>query len=640
MIQGNTALKIDEGMSTFLQHLYEKYLPLTRGRTSDILPQLQAADPNNFAICAVTTHGDMYTAGDAQKAFTLQSISKPFVYGMVLEDHGKAYVRDRIGVEPTGDAFNTMIHHDQVSQGRFNPMVNVGAVTTTSLVKGQTLEERISRVKQILGRYVGHDITFDKAVLDSRRQLNNQNRAIAYMMVSEGRITADVEQTVELYAHQCSVSMNCLDLAFMGATLANGGVHPVTRQRAIAAEHVYHLLSIMFSSGLYEYSGQWAYRVGIPAKSGLAGAILAVVPGQMGLAVYSPLLGRRHKSIRGVRALEDISREYCYHMFSRPRCFTSPGITKSDKRTVIRIKPVLDSIHNQYKMLDQGDVYTCEPGLTHIDRNHFGISVVTVDGQIMEAGDSRTDFLIQSVSKLFTYGLALEDHGRSEVLKWVDVEPTGDPYNAVIKVQTGSKRPHNPMVNAGGIAVSNLIQGQGPAQKLNRILAMYKRYIGRQVFIDTPSFIAERAGNDRNLAISYLLRNFGMIEGDIQPIMDLYLQQCSAIVNTKDLALMGATLANQGINPITGEQAIKADYIRDLLTVMYTCGMYDFAGEWACKVGIPAKSGVSGCILGVIPGKMGIAVYSPPLDQRGNSLRGIKVFKALSRQLGLHMFQL
>ncbi len=639
MIDSSAALEINDGMSAYLQYLYDKYLPVTEGCTSDILPQLQAADPDDFAICAVTVDGTVHTAGDFDKAFTMQSISKPFVYGMALEDHGEAYVRARVGVEPTGNAFNSILQHHEVSEGRFNPMINAGAVTTTSLIKGATLEERVTRLQRMLARYAGHPVTFDEAVLDSRRQLDNQNRALAYLMVSEGRITADVEETVELYARQCSVSVNCLDLAFMAATLANGGVHPASGQRAISPGHVYNLLSIMFGSGLYEYSGQWAYRVGLPAKSGLAGAIMAVVPGRMGLAVYSPLLGRRHKTVRGVRALEELSREYGCHIFSRPQRTEQIKTMGRRKATIGRIRPVLEEIHETFRDLDQGDIYMSEPGLRPVDRHLFGISVVTTDGEVMEVGDTRCDFLIQSVSKLFTYGLALEDHGRANVLKWVDVEPTGDAYNAVIQVQTASKRPHNPMVNAGGIAVSSLIKGDGPAQRLNRILEMYQRYIGRQVFVDTAAFISESAGNDRNWAISYLLRNFRMIEGDIRQTMDLYLQQCSAIVNTRDLAMMGATLANDGVHPISGERAVGGEYLKDLLTVMHTCGMYDFAGQWACNVGIPAKSGVSGCILGVVPGRMGVAVYSPPLDQRGNSVRGIKVFEALSRHLNLHLFQ-
>jgi glutaminase len=276
------------------------------------------------------------------------------------------------------------------------------------------------------------------------------------------------------------------------------------------------MLSIMFTSGMYEFSGQWAYRVGIPAKSGLSGAILAVIPGRMGLAAYSPLLGPNHKSVRGVRALEEISKRCQCHFFSRNQ---RSHLTKTSRRTIEakeRFETVLSEVHAACADNDAGEIYSSEPDLHAMDRRQFGICAVTTNGAVAEAGDARADFLIQSVSKLFAYGLALEDHGRSEVLKRVDVEPTGDSYNGIIKVKTASKRPHNPMVNAGGIAVTSLIKGEGPAKRLNRILAMYRRYTGRQVFIDAPTFISEQAANDRNRAISYLLRNFGMMQGDIQ----------------------------------------------------------------------------------------------------------------------------
>jgi glutaminase len=634
----NISCKDKKAFAADLQRVYDKYMPITEGQTTNILDHLKNADPDTFAISAVSIDGDIHSVGDFTKEIPIQSVSKPFVYGMALEDWGEEHVRRIIGVEPTGDAFNSLVEHEQVCKGRFNPMVNAGAVTTTSLIKGECLQERIDRIREMISGYIGRLVEFDDAALSSRKNLDNMNRAIAYLMLSEGCIEGNVEETVALFAHQCSLLANCQDMAMMAATLANGGVHPVTGRRMVSVQYVKNILSIMFTSGLYDFSGQWAYRVGIPAKSGLAGAILAVVPGQMGLATYSPLLGPHHKSVRGVRAIEEISRKYSFHVFDQK---AGSCLLEKSRKVVTKKEAfgsLLKELWSKYQPVDEGTVYNIEPDLHNVDHAHFGICAVTIDGSIYEAGDSRSDFFIQSVSKLFTYGLALEDHGRDEVLKRVDVEPTGDAYNAIIKVEESSKRPHNPMVNAGGIAVTSLIKGNGPAIRLNRILEMYRRYTGRQVFIDAPAFIAEQAANDRNRAISYLLKNFGMIEGDIQQTMDLYLQQCSAIINCKDLAMMGATLANDGVHPISGEQAVRTEYVRDLLTVMYTCGMYDFAGEWAYNVGIPAKSGVSGCVLGVVPGQMGIAVFSPPLDYRGNSTRGIKVFEELSQHLDLHIF--
>lgn len=639
MVSNNNSFKTDNSFSSYLQHVYEKYLPLTKGHITDIPVHLKKADPNTFAIASVSVNGDVHSAGDCSKKIPIQSISKPFVYGMVLEDWGEEYVRRIIGVEPTGDAFNSLIKHEEIIEGRFNPMVNVGAVTTTSLVKGDSLQEGIGRISEMFSGYMGHSVEFDEDALNSRKKLDNVNRAIAYLMLSEGCIAGNVEETVELFAHQCSVLADCNDLAMMAATLANGGVHPVTGMRMVSAQCVEKILSVMFTSGMYDFSGQWAYRVGIPAKSGLAGAILAVVPGQMGLASYSPLLGPHHKSVRAVRAIEDISKKYNFHVFSQT--ISDSSLSEKPRKTVTKkaaFKSLLQGLYSKYREVNEGSIYVAEPDLHNGKDDQFGICAVTTDGLIYETGDSQADFFMQSVSKLFAYGLALEDHGRNEVHKRVDVEPTGDAYNAIIKLEESSKRPHNPMVNAGGIAVSSLIKGNGPAIRLNRILKMYERYIGRPVFIDAPAFVAEQAANDRNWAISYLLKNFGMIEDSIQHTMDLYLQQCSAVINCRDLAMMGATLANKGVNPVTGLRALKAEYAQDLLTVMYTCGMYDFAGEWAYNVGLPAKSGVSGCVLGVVPGQMGIAVFSPPLDHRGNSLRGIKVFEELSKHLELHVF--
>lgn len=303
------------------------------------------------------------------------------------------------------------------------------------------------------------------------------------------------------------------------------------------------------------------------------------------------------------------------------------------------LQSFLQQLYEKYLPLTEGKIYQSDPDMPEIDPNLFSICITTVDGQTYSVGDSQNPFLIQSISKVFTYGMALEDHGRDYVLTKVDVEPTGDAYNSVIKVEEKSKRPYNCMVNTGAIAIANLIKGKSPVHKLNRVLKMYENYVGNPIHIDISAVLSEQNRGDHNWATSYLLHNFGMISGSIKETLDLYLQQCSAIINCQDLAVMSATLANKGINPITGQTAINPDYIKDLLSVMLTCGMYDFAGEWSYKVGLPAKSGVGGGILAVVPGLMGIAVFSPPLDKRGNSIRGIKVCEELSHHFKLHIFK-
>lgn len=305
-----------------------------------------------------------------------------------------------------------------------------------------------------------------------------------------------------------------------------------------------------------------------------------------------------------------------------------------------QLQAFLEKLHQTYFAIDEGQVAAYIPELSKANPDWFGISVVTTDGQVFNVGDTAQNFTIQSISKVFSYGLALEDHGREILLEKVGVEPTGDPFNSIIRLDEGSHRPYNPMINAGAIATTSLLKGHSPTDKLNRLLKMFERYTGHDVFIDMPTFMSERATGHRNRAMAHLMLNFGMIDKDIEAALDLYFQQCSVMVTCCDLATMAATLANHGTNPITQTRAINEDYVRDLLSVMYTCGMYNRAGEWAYRVGVPAKSGVSGGILAVIPGKAGIATFSPPIDDNGNSVRGLRVFEALSKKYNLHLFDL
>ena len=302
------------------------------------------------------------------------------------------------------------------------------------------------------------------------------------------------------------------------------------------------------------------------------------------------------------------------------------------------LEAVLNDLHCKYKSLQDGAVANYIPELAKVNPELFSICVVTVDGEVYQVGDYKQLFTIQSISKVFAYGLALEDHGRDYVLTRVGVEPTGDAFNAII-LDEQSNRPLNPMVNAGAIATTSLIKGNGPTERLNRMLDMFRRYIGHDVFVDISVFTSERSTGHRNRAMAHLMLNFGMIDRNIEESLDLYFQQCAVMVNCYDLAVMAATLANKGINPVTKERAVNSNYIKDILSVMYTCGMYNFAGEWAYKIGIPAKSGVCGGIIAIVPNKMGIGVFSPRLDARGNSVRGVKVCEELSQQLGLHLFE-
>lgn len=305
---------------------------------------------------------------------------------------------------------------------------------------------------------------------------------------------------------------------------------------------------------------------------------------------------------------------------------------------LLPVAEYLQELHDRHKPNRAGKLANYIPELARQDEDLFGIAFATMDGYVYEAGDTVAPFTIQSISKAIIYGLALEDHGREVVLKRIGVEPSGEAFNS-IAFDERNNRPYNPMVNAGAIAATALIRGTGHAERWGRILDTFQRFVGRDLGMDESVYRSESATGHRNRAIAFLELNSGMIDGDVDEHLDLYFRQCSLLVNTADLAIIGATLANGGLNPITGERAIKADHARWVLSVMNTCGMYDYAGGWQFDVGLPAKSGVGGGIAAVLPGHLGIGVFSPRLDAVGNSERGVKVCEDISRNFRLHLFE-
>ena len=275
------------------------------------------------------------------------------------------------------------------------------------------------------------------------------------------------------------------------------------------------------------------------------------------------------------------------------------------------------------------------PEMTEVDHDAFGICLATVDGHLYEAGDTRTDFTIQSISKTYTYGLALADRGFEAVDAKIDVEPSGEAFYE-ISLGPATGRPRNAMINAGAIAAASLIEGETPAARFERVRSLFSRAADRELAMDERIFAADLAVAHRHRAIGHLLRGSGVIEGDPDPAVELYYRQCALKLDCRDLALMAATLANSGIQPRTGERVLEPEIVERVLSVMTTCGMYDAAGEWVADVGLPAKSGVGGGVMAVLPGQIGIALYSPRLDRHGNSVRGVAACRQMSRELELH----
>jgi glutaminase len=314
-----------------------------------------------------------------------------------------------------------------------------------------------------------------------------------------------------------------------------------------------------------------------------------------------------------------------------------PAVPKADSWAASKppLLRFLGGCHTDFSAVTGGAVANYIPELGKADPDHFGISLATIDGHVYEVGDTRVPFTIQSMSKPFVFALALDTLGAARVESAIGVEPSGDPFNSIRL--NADNHPFNPMVNAGAITCSGLIheaKGDGAFEYICQALG---RFAGRELGIDEAVYASESATGDRNRAIGYLLRNSGVIQDDVGAMLEVYFRQCSVLVTARDIAVMAATLANRGINPVTGEQVMTPYAISRALSVMTSSGMYDYAGEWIYRVGIPAKSGVGGGILAALPARLGLGSYSPRLDSHGNSVRGIKVCEALSRHYDLHM---
>jgi glutaminase len=303
----------------------------------------------------------------------------------------------------------------------------------------------------------------------------------------------------------------------------------------------------------------------------------------------------------------------------------------------VAITKLLETTHARHLVNRNGQVADYIPELARVEPDRFGIALATVDGALYEIGDTRHAFTIQSVSKAFAYCLALELIGRDAVMERVGVEPSGDAFNAIV-FDPHTNRPFNPMVNAGAITVDGIIHEVAGDGAFDLIMDRLSAAAGRQLSMDEAVYRSESETGHRNRAIGHLLRNVGALPGPVDEVVDLYFRQCSILVTAADLARMGSTMAHIGENPVTGRQVFELNCVRHTLAVMFTCGTYDFSGNWAYNVGVPAKSGVGGGICGVVNRQLGIGTYSPRLDPKGNSIRGVLAFSDLADELGLHVF--
>jgi glutaminase len=305
-----------ENLNSFLSELVNKYRPETSGRTASYIPELENVKHDLFALAVVTNNGEIFQAGDFTHKFTLQSASKPFIYGMALEERGREFIRSHVGVEPSGEAFNSIVELEKHTHRPYNPMINSGAIAVSSFIDDQNGIKKLDRVLNVFSEYAGHDIFIDNSVFESEKKTAHRNRSIAHLLRHFDIVGDNIEESLDLYFKQCSILFDTTDLAFMAATLANGGVQPKTQKRVIKKEFVQDILSLMFTCGMYDSAGEWAYTVGLPAKSGVSGCLLAVVPGVLGIAAFSPLIDKQGHSIRSMMAIRELVEHYKLNIFA------------------------------------------------------------------------------------------------------------------------------------------------------------------------------------------------------------------------------------------------------------------------------------------------------------------------------------
>jgi glutaminase len=288
-----------ETVQAWIEEAHARFAGNRDGEVSRVYPALQRADPDAFGIAVAATSGRVFTAGDADSEFTIMSVSKPFVFALVCERIGADAIRDRVGVNSTGLPFNSIEAVERSRDGRTNPMVNPGAIATTSLAPGWDF------IREGLARFAGHELGFDDEVYASASATNSRNQAIARLL----ELDRDPGEAVDLYTRQCSLRVSARDLAVMGATLADGGVNPVTGERVIAAEVCHYTLAVMLTAGLYEDSGSWLYDVGLPAKSGIGGGLVTISPGKGGVGTFAPRLDAAGNSVKGSLVARHLSQE-------------------------------------------------------------------------------------------------------------------------------------------------------------------------------------------------------------------------------------------------------------------------------------------------------------------------------------------
>jgi glutaminase len=370
---------------------------------------------------------------------------------------------------------------------------------------------------------------------------------------------------------------------------------------------------------------------------GLSGSLLAVVVGASALGCASA--GSQVSATSAPVQPPDLPAGTL-----QPVSFQTPAAGAPEARPARAGDPYREALAEAYKAfrgLKEGKNADYIPALAQVDSDLYGLAIVTANGAVYEVGAARDEFSIQSVGKVFTLARAVEAMGAEAVQKRIGVNATGQPFNSVLAIELLKERKQpagNPFVNAGAISTVDLLPEPNPEGKWTSILGSYSAFAGRSLTVNQEVYRSESETNMNNRAIVHLLKNYEVIKGDPMEALDLYTRECSVSVSARDLAIMGATLAAGGRNPISKQQVVSPETARHVLAVMMTAGLYETTGEWIYKVGVPAKSGVGGGIVAVVPGRFAVGTFAPPLDEAGNSVRGQKAIESIVRRLGANLF--
>jgi len=636
--------------------LDEAALDAPEGRVADYIPELRQADADAGGIAICGLDASTLSAGASEERFTIQSISKAPALLYALESIGATQVFSRVGKDATGDPFNSGLRFQVGSKRPMNPMINAGAIVVSSMFPGDGPDACFDGFLSFLRKVCANPgLGVDKSVYRSEKSTGHNNRSLAWIMNDRRVFSYDrkvaavafIEGVLDVYFRQCSIGVTAVDLARFAALLANLGVDPSSGERHASEEHVAMVLALMASCGLYDGSGTFAAKIGIPAKSGVGGGIVAAVPGRLGMAAYGPALDAAGNSCISLYAMERVAHDEQLSILSRPALSFAP--TTFDSADALE-----ELVARVGFEATSGQVASYIPELERVLPEHRGVSIATLDGTVFGGGrhaDFR--FTMQSVCVPVLLAYILHRRGMEFVFSRVGREPTGDPFDADPKwIAIGDRQaPFNPMINAGAILIASMLPEETPEARRENFLAFVRSACNREnIAADDGVFRSETDFGEINRKLAWELLHHGCFDHRPRPndmtrvafveeILADYFYACSISTSCDDLATFAALLAAQGDAPGVSKLRLAPEHVSQVVTLMETCGLYDGSGEYAFAVGLPSKSGVSGGVMAVAPGKLGIAAFCSAIDDKGTSVFGRHVIQEISQSERLSIYR-